>query len=227
MSATTSNQGLFVVLEGGEGVGKSTQWLRLVQHFEAAGNDVVALREPGGTPAGDTMRTVLLSPDSELSPAAEALLFAASRAQLVSTVIQPALQRGAIVIVDRFLLSTYAYQGAGRGLPLRTLQQINHLATGGLAPDVTLLLHMPLEQALARMTARGTADRLEREGVTFHERVQSAFVEATTDIWQQRHPEVGPVYIVDATGGPDRVTTRCMERLMHFRPERFTGVVHG
>lgn len=227
VSDTDADQGVFIVLEGGEGVGKSTQWQRLVQQLKAAGHDVVALREPGGTPAGDAVRSVLLSPDSDLAPAAEALLFAASRAQLVEAVIQPALQRGAMVIVDRFLLSTYAYQGAGRGLPLTDLRRVNHLATGGLAPDITLLLDMPLEQAMARMSARGTTDRLEREGVSFHERVQAAFVEATTAAWQVRHPEIGPVYIVDATGAPELVTTRCLERLVHFRPERFTGVVHG
>lgn len=219
--------GLFIVLEGGEGVGKTTQWQRLTALLLGADHDVVALREPGGTPVGNTVRQLLLSQESDLAPTTEALLFASSRAQLVSAVIQPALDRGAVVLVDRFLLSTYAYQGAGRGLPLTSLHHINHFATGGLAPDITLLLDMPLEHAMVRMTSRGTTDRLEQAGKAFHERVHAAFSEATSPAWQQRHPEIGPVYIIDATGTPDEVTARCMERLTQCCPQRFKGVTHG
>jgi dTMP kinase len=226
-SAVQTPSGLFIVLEGGEGVGKSTQWQRLASLMESAGQEVVALREPGGTPVGDTVRAVLLHPESDVAPTTEALLFATSRAQLVRSVIQPALLRGAVVLVDRFLLSTYAYQGAGRGLALESLQRINEFATDGLAPDVTLLLDMPLEHAMARMAARGSVDRLEQAGLAFHQRVQAAFAEATTLAWQQRHPEIGPVYIVDATGTPDDVTARCMQRLSQCFPHRFSGVTHG
>lgn len=218
---------MFVVLEGGEGVGKTTQWQRLGAALTESGHHVVALREPGGTPAGDVLRGVLLDPLSELSAESEALLFAASRAQLVQAVIRPALAGDAIVLVDRFLLSTYAYQGAGRGLSLEVLQATNRFATGGLAPDVTLLLTMPLDAALARMNARGAADRLEREGVEFHRRVQAAFIEAASPVWQRGHPEIGPVYPIEASGSPDHVTARCLEQLAACCPTRFAGVLHG
>ncbi|MBL0171296.1 MAG: dTMP kinase [Gemmatimonadaceae bacterium] len=219
--------GLFVVLEGGEGVGKTTQWQRLADALTTLGHEVMALREPGGTPAGDVLRNVLLDPESELAAESEALLFAASRAQLVQSVIRPAMTRGAIVLVDRFLLSTYAYQGAGRGLSMEALQAINQFATGGLAPQVTLLLSMPLEAALARMNARGASDRLERESLAFHQRVQTAFSEAADPTWQRRHPEVGPVYSIEASGSPDLVTMRCLQQLAVCCPTRFAGVVHG
>ena len=221
-----SHPGLFVVLEGGEGVGKTTQWQRLADALTTLGHDVVAVREPGGTAVGDVIRNVLLDPESELAAESEALLFAASRAQLVQAVIRPALARNAIVLVDRFLLSTYAYQGAGRGLRLEALRDTNLFATGGLAPDLTLLLTLPLEEALARMKARGTADRLERESVAFHSRVQTAFIEAANSAWQQCHPEIGPVYSIEASGSPDLVTMRCLQQLAACCPTRFAGVVH-
>lgn len=220
-------RGLFVVLEGGEGVGKTTQWTRLAETLTASGHDVVPLREPGGTPSGDILRTVLLSPDSELTGESEALLFAASRAQLVHTVIQPALERDAIVLVDRFLLSTYAYQGAGRGLPMPSLRAVNQFATGGLAPDITLLLSMPLESAMSRMQARGNVDRMENEGIEFHRRVQGAFLTATDATWQRGHPEIGPVFTIDAAGSADDVTARCLAQLASSFPTRFAGVLHG
>ena len=222
-----SHSGLFIVLEGGEGVGKTTQWQRLAAALQSAGHDVVSLREPGGTPAGDEIRRVLLDPVSDLAPESEALLFAASRAQLVRAVIRPALARDAVVLVDRFLLSTYAYQGAGRGLPIAALREANRLATGGLAPDATLLLTMPLEDALARMEARGATDRVERAGIDFHRRVQQAFAHAVQPEWQERHPEIGPVFSIDASGSPDSVTMRCLEQLAAHRPTRFAGALHG
>jgi dTMP kinase len=216
-----TSSGLFLVLEGGEGVGKTTQWRRLATLLSHAGHDVVALREPGGTPAGDTLRDVLLDPDATLAPETEALLFAASRAELVSQVIRPSVARGAVVLVDRFLLSTFSYQGAGRGLSLAALATVNHLATGGLAPDLTLLLTMSLDRALARVHSRGTADRMERESVAFHGRVSQAFLAATDRAWQAEHPEIGPVVTVDAEGAPDDVTARCITRLAEMWPTRF------
>jgi len=216
--------GCFIVLEGGEGVGKTTQWRRVADQLAATGHDVVALREPGGTPAGDALRAVLLDPTSALTPETEALLFAASRAQLVRDVITPALQRSAVVLVDRFLLSTYAYQGRGRALSIPSLRAVNAFATGGLAPDLTLLLSLPLEESMARMHARGSADRMEREGDAFHRRVRAAFDEALQPAWQAQHPEIGPVVAVDAAGAADVVTVRCLAALATKWPHRFSEV---
>lgn len=217
--------GCFVVLEGGEGAGKTTQWERMAARLTAAGHDVVALREPGGTPTGDVLRQVLLDPRSSLTGNTEALLFAASRAQLVYAVIAPALARNAVVIVDRFLLSTYAYQGAGRGLPMSALRSINQFATAGMAPHLTLLLTMPLDQALARAAARGAADRMEREEHAFHRRVQDAFLNASRKEWQLQHPEIGVVETIDASGTPDDVTQRCLAQLATRWPERFGALL--
>ncbi len=227
-SASGGQGGCFIVLEGGEGVGKTTQWRCLADHLVASGHDVVALREPGGTPAGDALRAVLLDPSSSLAPETEALLFAASRAQLVRDVIGPAMQRGAVVLVDRFLLSTYAYQGSGRSLPLTALREVNAFATGGLAPDLTLLLSMPIDDSMARMHARGAADRMEREDVAFHERVYAAFAQALHLSWQQQHPEIGPVVAIDASGAVSAVTERCIAALAAQWPTRFTeATVHS
>ena len=217
--------GRFIVMEGGEGVGKTTQWEQVAERLMAAGHRVVALREPGGTPTGDVLRRLLLDPASTLAPNTEALLFAASRAQLVGDVIRPALAEDATVLVDRFLLSTYAYQGAGRGIPIDTLRTINHAATGGIAPDLTLLLTLPLDEALARAHARGDSDRMEREDRAFHERVHGAFLRATDTAWQAAHPEIGTVVTIDANGPADRVTLRCLDALASRWPARFDALV--
>lgn len=223
VDAAGRHPGLFVVLEGGEGVGKTTQWTRLAELLRAVGLDVVAVREPGGTAAGDAIRALLLDPASELTAESEALLFAASRAQLVRDLIAPAVARGAVVLVDRFLLSTYAYQGAGRGLPIPALRAVNQLATAGVRPDLTLLLSVPLETAQARMRARGAADRMEQEGAVFHERVRAAFERALQTEWQALHPEIGPVVAVPADGTVDAVTQRCLNVLVARWPERFAA----
>lgn len=220
-------RGLFIVLEGGEGVGKTTQWQRLADALRLRQHEVLAVREPGGTSTGDEVRRILLDPASELTAECEALLFAASRAQLVRAVIAPALAQGTLVLVDRFLLSTYAYQGAGRGLSVESLQATNLLATGGVVPDATLLLTMPLGDSLTRMRARGAVDRMEREGIEFHTRVHRAFSDASTLDWQQRHPEVGPVYQIAAVGSPEDVTARCLQELSAHFSTRFAGVVDG
>ena len=160
----------------------------------------------------------------QLTPETEALLFAASRAQLVRDVITPALQRGAVVLVDRFLLSTFAYQGRGRALSLAALRDVNAFATGGLAPDLTLLLALPLDESMARMHARGSADRMEREDEAFHRRVRAAFDDALQPAWQAQYPEIGPVVAVDADGEPDVVTSRCLAALATQWPHRFSEV---
>ncbi len=221
MTASAERRGLFLVLEGGEGVGKTTQWEKLTAMLHALGHEVVPVREPGGTTAGDAIRKLLLDPQSELTAEAEALLFAASRAQLVREVIAPALASGAIVLVDRFLLSTYAYQGAGRGLDVHALRAVNDVATSGVAPDLTLLLSVPLDVAMSRMKSRGAVDRMEREAPSFHERVRESFSAALSLSWQLQHPEIGPVVEIAANVDPDAVTSRCLEALVRRWPERF------
>lgn len=227
--AVRVGRGRLLVLEGGEGVGKTTQWERVGAALRAEGHDVVAVREPGGTAAGDRVRALLLDPEAALAPEAEALLFAASRAQLVREVVRPALARGAVVLVDRFLLSTYAYQGAGRGIPVPALRAINAVATDGLVPDRTLVLRLPLAHGLdrARARARGGADRMEREDLAFHARVEAAFAEALHPAWQAAHPEVGPVCGVDAAGTPDEVTVRCRRALEGVLPVGADALVAG
>ncbi|HEX4468841.1 MAG TPA: dTMP kinase, partial [Gemmatimonadaceae bacterium] len=140
---------MFIVFEGPEGAGKSTQLRLMSEWLVARGQDVVAVREPGGTVLGDEIRRILLDPDSDIVPPAEALLFMASRAQLVERVLRPALSKGSIVLVDRFFLSTYAYQGAGRGISADDLAAANAMATAGLMPDLTVLLDLPTEEGLA------------------------------------------------------------------------------
>lgn len=197
-----------IVFEGPEGAGKTTQVRMLAEWLAAAGRTVVAAREPGGTPLGDAIRALLLDPAGTVSPRAEGLLFMASRAQLVDQAIRPALTAGATVILDRFFLSTYAYQVAGRGLPMDDIRAANLLATGGLTPDLTLLLSLPVEAGLKRAAERGPADRMERSEADFHARVARAFDEFATAAWQRTHPEAGPIVIVDARGSVDEVFAR-------------------
>ena len=169
------SRGLLIVFEGAEGAGKSTQLRLLAEGLGVRGTAVVAVREPGGTVVGDEIRRILLDPASDITPRSEALLFMASRAQLVEREVRPALAGGAVVLVDRFFLSTYAYQGAGRGLANDELRAANAMATNGLVPDLTLLITLPVEHGLARAEARGERDRMERAELAFHERVASAF----------------------------------------------------
>src|SRR5437016_3695316 len=191
---------MLLVFEGPEGAGKSTQLRRLAEWLEAHGTSVVRVREPGGTPLGDEIRRLLLDPASDITARAEALLFMASRAQLVEQTIRPALAAGGTVLVDRFFLSTYAYQGAGRGLPADELRMANRVATGGLVPDLTLLLMVPPEEGLARAERRSGHDRMERADLAFHERVAQAFTEFSSAPWQDTHDECGPIVTVDALG---------------------------
>ena len=220
-----SNRGLFIVLEGVEGVGKTTQWTRLGARLRDTGKTVVAVREPGGPNVGEFIRKLVLSADLTIPPATEALLFAASRAEVVSTVIRPALERGEVVLVDRFLLSTYAYQGGGRGIDEAQLRAINAFATSGLTPDVTLLLTLPLESALQRATLRSVPDRIEREDHAFHQRVASTFLSATNPMWQAAHPDCGHIVGIDATGSAEEVTNRCVAFLAQHWPSQLGALL--
>jgi len=179
--------GRLIAFEGVEGAGKSTQLELLRRVLEGRGGpgdrrggppvsrprEVVVTREPGGTPAGERVRAVVLDPEVELHPRAEALLFAAARAELVEEVIRPALERGAVVLCDRYLDSSLAYQGGARGLGVGPVTEVNRFATGGVVPDLVVLLDLDPAAGLARRA--GDRDRIEAQELDFHRRVRSAF----------------------------------------------------
>jgi dTMP kinase len=217
-------RGVLIVFEGPEGAGKSTQLRLLADWLGQRGHDVVAVREPGGTVVGDEIRRIVLDPASDIVPRAEALLFMASRAQLVEREIRPALEGGSIVLVDRFFLSTYAYQGDGRGLAEDDLRAANRMATSGLVPDRTLLLTLPIEEGLARAVQRGERDRMERAELAFHERVSAAFARFAAPTWQRAHPECGPIEIIDAAGTESEVFDKVMIALHAHWPETFPSL---
>ena len=175
----TRPRGLFIALEGGDGAGKSTQAARLTSALEAGGHTVLRTREPGGTPVGEKLRSLVLEHgNGDIDARTEALIFAASRAAHVSQVIRPAVERGEIVVCDRYIDSSVAYQGAGRGLGTQTVRDLNTWATDGLVPDLTILLDVDPGQGRRRRTAGNTAeDRLESEPDAFHHSIRSAFLE--------------------------------------------------
>lgn len=183
-----SNQrGLFISIEGIDGVGKSTQIAHLVEYLASRGRETVQTFEPGGTELGQEIRHLLLHRKGDVAPRAEALLYAADRAHHVATKIRPALERGAVVVTDRYLDSSVAYQGAGRALDSAEVRALSMFAVENLLPDLTVLLDLPAEQALARRAKTGQEpDRLEREKVGFFEAVRQAFLsmaEAEPNRW--------------------------------------------
>lgn len=167
---------LFIAVEGPEGAGKSTQVSRLARRLSEVRREVVVTREPGGTPAGERIRDVVLDAELEIAPLAEFLLYAAARAQHVEGRIRPALERGATVLCDRFAASSVVYQGHGRGLDPAWVREMNRRATGGLTPDATVLLDLPSAEGMRRIAARGATDRLERADLAFHSRVRDGFL---------------------------------------------------
>lgn len=190
--------GLFVTLEGGEGAGKSTQLEALAAHARALGIETVTTREPGGTALGERLRAALLSSDDgEIDERAELLVFNAARAQLVAELIRPALERGALVICDRFADSTIAYQQHGRGLASDVVASAIELATGGLTPDLTILLDLAPEAGHARTA--GADDYLERADGQFHERVRAGFTALAA-------AEPARWVVLDAARSPSEVT---------------------
>lgn len=171
-------RGFFITFEGPDGSGKSTQAQSLAHRLQEAGYTVLLTREPGGTKLGEAVRGILLGKDHEISQRTEALLYAAARAQHVQEKIIPALERGEIVICDRFVDSSLAYQGYGLGMCLWEINQINSFATGGLKPDLTFLLDLSPKEGLARARQdRGQMDRIEERALEFHAKVRQGFLE--------------------------------------------------
>lgn len=196
-----SARGTFITFEGVDGSGKSTQASLLVERLREQRREVVALREPGGTPISEKIRALLLDPENaEMADECELLLYEASRAQLVREVIEPALLRGAIVVCDRFYDSTHAYQHGGRGLSDVLVSRANELGCCGLSPDVTLVLDIDPAAALARATAQG-ADRLEAEGLAFQQRVRKDYLALAK-------ADPARVRVIDAAGDPELVAGR-------------------
>jgi len=186
---------MFITFEGVDGSGKTTQARLLADRLRAEGRDVVDTREPGGTPLGERVRELLLTGE-RIAPWAETALFAAARAQLVDEVIRPALARGADVVCDRYIDSSLAYQGLARGLGVERVLELNLLATGGLLPDKTFLLLVPLDEAANRRDEE--PDRIEREGSEFASQVDRAYRELA-EIFAQR------IVTIDGTQGADEL----------------------
>ncbi|MEU7661928.1 dTMP kinase [Streptomyces lincolnensis] len=205
-----ASNGFFIALEGGDGAGKSTQAEALAEWIRAKGHEVVVTREPGATPVGKRLRSILLDVSSAgLSHRAEALLYAADRAEHVDTVVRPALERGAVVVSDRYIDSSVAYQGAGRDLSPTEIARINRWATNGLVPHLTVLLDVSPEIARERFTE--APDRLESEPAEFHARVRSGFLALAA-------ADPGRYLVVDAGQEPEAVTTVVRHRLDHMLP---------
>jgi dTMP kinase len=205
-------QGLLITLEGLDGAGKTTQQQSLAEFLQDQGLTCLCTREPGGTELGKHLRHLLLhAPD--LDPMTELLLYAADRAEHVAQVIRPALNSGIIVICDRFIDSTLAYQGYGRNLSQDWIRQLNHMATQGLKPDLTLWLDLPLELALRRIQDHRQQDRMEQEERTFHERVLIGFQSLAA-------AEPHRIYRVDASGSEEEVTKQIQDRLKPYLRHR-------
>ncbi len=170
--------GLFITLEGPEGAGKSTNREYLAARLREQGIDVLLTREPGGTPLAERVRELLLAPSDEpMASDTELLLVFAARAQHLAQVIVPALERGAVVLCDRFTDATYAYQGGGRGLDVARIAQLEEFVQGALRPDLTLVFDLPVEVGLSRAAARGRLDRFEQEGRSFFEAVRATYLQ--------------------------------------------------
>jgi dTMP kinase len=201
--------GVFVVVEGPDGAGKSGAAARLVEALRAGGHAVTSVREPGGTPIGEALREVLLrSEAADRSPLADALLFSAARAELVSRVIRPALDRGEVVVTDRYATSTMAYQGYGGGVDLARLADLERVATGGLRPDLVLLIDVPVEAGLARRQAGGGGETRFEEWFDrdFHQRVRDGYLAmaaADPDRWR----------IVDGSRTPAEVSEEVLDHV--------------
>ena len=207
--------GAFITFEGIDGSGKSTQMRMLASELRLRGLEVVTTREPGGTSLGKRVRNVLLDLQEQVDPLAELLLYAADRAQHVRTLLRPALESGHLVLSDRYADATVAYQGAGRGFPPETIEEVVHLATGGLKPDLTLIFDLSVAECTTRARRRahnGQVDRLDTEDAAFYTRVRNAYLQIA-----EAEPE--RVRLVDASGSIDETHSRVMEIVMTFLKE--------
>ena len=192
-------RGILITFEGPEGGGKSLQIKKLEEYLKDRGFRVLALHEPGQTKIGEQIRQILLDPkNKKMTPRTETLLFEASRAQLVDEIIKPALKKGIIVLLDRFLDSTTAYQGYGRGLPIKEIGKLNNFATGGLKPDLTILLDLEIEEGLKRRQKSGKIDRIDAEDLEFHRQVREGYLRIAKQNSQRWR-------VVDASKSPEEV----------------------
>lgn len=215
MSASTT-PGLFLAFEGVEGSGKTTQVARLAGWLRGRGREVVVAREPGSTPLGERVRETVLGVGLEVPARSELFLMLAARAAFVEQVVRPGVEAGKVVIADRFELSTLAYQGAGRGLPLAEVSACNAFATGGTTPAATVLLDVDFEVGAARQrTAGKSADRMEREEAEFHRRVGRAYRDLAAG--------VAGIVRVDADADPVVVEARVRDALAARFPRTFAG----
>jgi len=215
-NAGTRDAARFIVLEGGDGVGKTTQIALLSSWLDAVGLAHVTTREPGGTPLGEVIRSVVLDrTELDVPPESELFLILAARAAFVRDVVRPSLEAGKVVVADRFSLSTLAYQGYGRGLSLDRIRKAIELATGGLRPDLSIVLDLPVEESRERMARDGgEADRIERAGESFRKTVRDAYLELA-------EAEAG-VEVVSARGTPEEVHERIRDRLATRFPATFS-----
>jgi dTMP kinase len=210
----SSSGGVLIAFEGGDGAGKSTQAARLAAWLTERGHEVVATRQPGGTPVGAAVRAILLEPATgELSPRTEALLYAADKAEHVDTVVLPALQRGAVVVTDRYVDSTLAYQGAGRALTPDELQWLVDWATRGVRPALTVLLDVDADTGSERLTG---LDRLEAEPAEFHRRIRGRFRELA-------EAEPTRYLVLDAGAPADQISTAVRDRVQAVLPAVAAG----
>jgi len=212
-----SSRGLFITVEGGEGVGKSTNMAFLEDYLRAHGVDLVVTREPGGSCLGEDIREMLLQVRAELmSPMTELLLIFAARAQHINERIAPALAAGQWVLCDRFTDATYAYQSGGRGITIDTVQRLEELVQGNLRPDYTLLLDAPVNTGMARARGRGELDRFEQEALDFFERVRETYL-------QLARASTGRYRIIDANVPLEAVQRQLTAVCQEFLPGAGVG----